>query len=81
MRLAAFILSRAAIRLDASKLVLHASPLSVVQMHLDLSNWLQMLGRPVPVPVPMRVAVKVWWWAFCLERSAYHFAKAEGCRR
>ena len=77
MRLAAFILSRAAVRLDASKLFLHASPPSVAQMHLDLTNWLQMLDRPVPMPV----AVRIWWWAFCVERSAYHFAKAEDCRR
>lgn len=77
MRLATFILSRAAIRLDASKPVLHASPPSVVQMHLDLTNWLQTLSRPVPMPV----AVRIWWWAFCVERSAYHFAKAEDCRR
>jgi hypothetical protein len=31
--------------------------------------------------VPLRVVIRVWWAAYCIERSTWHASQAKACSR
>ena len=37
--------------------------------------------RPDLELVPLRVVIRVWWAAYCIERSTWHASLAKVCRR
>jgi len=48
---------------------------TLAQQHQMLSLQIRGESRGALWPV-----LKIWWAAFCIERCAYHTARAEACR-
>lgn len=74
MKLYQYLLQQAHHRLQAAKPHLHLVP-TLAQQHQMLSLEIRGESRGALWPV-----LKIWWAAFCIERSAYHTARAEACR-
>lgn len=74
MRLQQYLLQQARHRLQAAKPHLHLVP-TLAQQHQMLS--LEIRGESWGALWPV---LKIWWAAFCIERCAYHTARAEACR-
>lgn len=70
------LLHAAAQRLNAAKADLYRVP-GLEPMHDALRVQLVELG---PI-APMLLVFRLWWCAFCIERSAVHARRADGYRR
>ena len=70
------LLHAAAQRLNAARTDLHRVP-GLERMHDALRVQLVELG---PI-APMLLVFRLWWCAFCIERSAVHARRADGYRR
>lgn len=70
------LLSAATRRLHVARPDLHRVP-ELERLHAAVSTQLVEFGSWAP----MLLVWRLWWCAFCIERSAHHALRAEGCRR
>ena len=79
MNLKLTVLEQAKQRLLSSTPLLHHVP-ELRRAYAVTQDQLSML-RPDLELVPLRVVIRVWWAAYCIERSTWHASLAQVCRR
>ena len=79
MNLKLTVLEQAKQRLLSSTPLLHHVP-ELRRAYAVTQDQLSML-RPDLEFVPLRVVIRVWWAAYCIERSTWHASLAKVCRR
>ncbi|MEN9490460.1 MAG: hypothetical protein RJA63_909 [Pseudomonadota bacterium] len=79
MNLKLTVLEQAKQRLLSSTPLLHHVP-ELRRAYAVTQDQLSML-RPDLELVPLRVVIRVWWAAYCIERSTWHASLAKVCRR
>ena len=79
MNLKLSVLEQAKQRLLSSTPLLHHVP-ELRRAYAVTQDQLSML-RPDLELVPLRVVIRVWWAAYCIERSTWHASLAKVCRR
>ena len=79
MNLKLTVLEQAKQRLLSSTPLMHHVP-ELRRAYAVTQDQLSML-RPDLELVPLRVVIRVWWAAYCIERSTWHASLAKVCRR
>ena len=79
MNLKLTVLEQAKQRLLSSTPLLHHVP-ELRRAYAVTQDQLSLL-RPDLELVPLRVVIRVWWAAYCIERSTWHASLAKVCRR
>lgn len=79
MNLKLTVLEQAKQRLLSSTPLLHHVP-ELRRAYAVTQDQLSML-RPDLELVPLRVVIRVWWAAYCIERSTWHASLAKVCMR
>ena len=79
MNLKLTVLEQAKQRLLRTTPLLHHVP-ELRRAYAVTQDQLSML-RPDLELVPLRVVIRVWWAAYCIERSTWHASLAKVCRR
>ena len=79
MNLKLTVLEQAKQRLLSSTPLLHHVP-ELRRAYAVTQDQLSM-PRPDLELVPLRVVIRVWWAAYCIERSTWHASLAKVCRR
>ena len=79
MNLKLTVLEQAKQRLLSSTPLMHHVP-ELRRAYAVTQDQLSML-RPDLELVPLRVVIRVWWAAYCIERSTWHASQAKVCRR
>ena len=73
MNLKLTVLEQAQLRLLSSTPLLHHA-------YAVTQDQLSVLVPDVEL-VPLRVVIRVWWAAYCIERSTWHASQAKACSR
>ena len=79
MNLKLTVLEPAKQRLLSSIPLLHHVP-ELRRAYALTQDQLSMLVPDVEL-VPLRVVIRMWWAAYCIERSTWHASQAKVCRR
>ena len=80
MNLKLTVLEQAKQRLLSSIPLLHHVP-ELRRAYAVTQDQLSMLVPDDVELVPLRVLIRVWWAAYCIERSTWHASQAKVCRR
>lgn len=79
MNLKLTVLEQAQLRLLSSTPLLNHVP-ELRRAYAVTQDQLSVLLPDVEL-VPMRVVIRVWWAAYCIERSTWHASQAKACSR